>query len=183
MSFAFRPQAISEVILIEPQVHRDGRGHFLEVYKQSAYDALGVCFVQENQSVSRRGVLRGIHFQKAPKEQGKVVRATDGEILDVAVDLRTSSPTFAQHVALVLSAENHRMLYVPPGFGHAFYVLSNSATVIYLTTEEYDPQLDAGILWSDPDLGIPWPDRSPIVSEKDAGLPSVRQLRWVVRGE
>lgn len=176
MSFAFHSQAIPEVILIEPEVYGDARGHFLEVYKESAYVKLGVRFVQENQSLSRRGVLRGIHFQKDPRAQGKLVRATDGEILDVAVDLRAGSPTFGQHVAMVLSDENHRLLYIPPGFGHAFYVQSDAATVIYLTTEEYDAELDAGVLWSDPDLRIPWPTRNPIVSEKDAGLPSLRQV-------
>ncbi|MCX5994132.1 MAG: dTDP-4-dehydrorhamnose 3,5-epimerase [Chloroflexi bacterium] len=176
MSFVFLPQAIPDVVLIEPRIHGDERGYFLEVYKESAYASLDVRFVQENQSLSRRGVLRGIHFQQAPKAQGKLVRVTSGEILDVAVDLRAGSPTFAQHVAAVLSDENHRLLYIPPGFGHAFYVQSDTATVIYLTTEEYDPELDAGILWSDPDLRIPWPDQKPIVSKKDAALPTLRQV-------
>jgi len=177
MSFVFLPQAIPDVVLIEPRIHGDERGYFLEVYKESAYVSLGVRFVQENQSFSCRGVLRGIHFQRAPKAQGKLVRATSGEILDVAVDLRAGSPTFSQHVAVVLSNENHRLLYIPPGFGHAFYVQSDAATVIYLTTEEYDPALDAGVLWSDPDLRIPWPDQKPVVSKKDAALPSLRELR------
>jgi len=177
MSFVFLPQAIPEVVLIEPRTHADERGYFLEVYKESAYASLGVRFVQENQSFSRRGVLRGIHFQRAPKAQGKLVRVTSGEILDIAVDLRAGSPTFAQHVAIALSDENRHLLYIPPGFGHAFYVHSDAATVIYLTTEEYDPELDAGILWSDPDLRIPWPDQKPVISKKDAALPSLRQLR------
>jgi dTDP-4-dehydrorhamnose 3,5-epimerase len=177
VSFVFLPQAIPEVVLIEPRIHGDERGYFLEVYKESAYASLGVRFVQENQSSSRRGVLRGIHFQRDPKAQGKLVRVTSGEILDVAVDLRVGSPTFAHHVTAVLSEENHRLLYIPPGFGHAFYVQSDMATVIYLTTEEYDPALDAGVLWSDPDLRIPWPDQKPVISKKDAALPSVRQLR------
>jgi dTDP-4-dehydrorhamnose 3,5-epimerase len=149
----------------------------MNVYKESAYASLRVRFVQENQSFSRRRVLRGIHFQRDPKAQGKLVRVTSGEILDIAVDLRAGSPTFAHHVTAVLSEENHRLLYIPPGFGHAFYVQSDTATVIYLTTEEYDPTLDAGILWSDPDLRIPWPDQTPIVSKKDAALPSLRELR------
>ena len=177
MSFAFLPQAIPDVVLIEPRIHGDERGHFLEVYKESAYASLGVRFVQENQSFSRRGVLRGIHFQRDPKAQGKLVRVASGEILDVAVDLRVGSPTFAQHVAAVLSDENHRLLYIPPGFGHAFYVQSDTATVIYMTTEEYDPALDTGVLWSDPDLRIPWPDRKPVISKKDAALPLLRELR------
>jgi dTDP-4-dehydrorhamnose 3,5-epimerase len=177
MSFEFLPQAIPDVVLIEPRIHGDERGYFLEVYKESAYASLRVRFVQENQSFSRRRVLRGIHFQRDPKAQGKLVRVTSGEILDIAVDLRAGSPTFAHHVTAVLSEENHRLLYIPPGFGHAFYVQSDTATVIYLTTEEYDPTLDAGILWSDPDLRIPWPDQTPIVSKKDAALPSLRELR------
>jgi len=176
MSFSFRPQTIPEVVLIEPRIHGDERGYFLEAYRESAYASLGVRFVQENQSLSRRGVLRGIHFQRDPKAQGKLVRVTSGEIFDVAVDLRVGSPTFAQHVTVVLSDENHRLLYIPPGFGHAFYVQSDAATVIYLTTEEYDLGLDAGILWSDPDLRIPWPDQKPVVSTKDAALPSLRQV-------
>lgn len=172
--FRFHGQAIPEVILVEPQVFADDRGHFLETYKQSAFDSLGVRFVQENQSLSRRGVLRGLHFQKNPRAQGKLVRVACGEVLDVAVDIRQGSPTYAQHVAVVLSDENHRMLYVPPGFAHGFYVLSDKATVIYLTTEEFVPDLDAGVLWSDPALGIPWPNQSPIVSEKDRNLPLLK---------
>jgi len=173
--FEFHELEIPEVILVEPQVHADSRGHFLEVFKESAFARLGVRFVQENQSFSQHGVLRGIHFQKEPKVQGKLVRTVLGEILDVAVDLRRGSPTYGRHVAVVLSERNHRMLYVPPGFGHAFYVQSDSAVVIYLTTQEYDAALDAGVLWSDPDLAIPWPDREPIVSEKDSALPKLEK--------
>jgi len=172
--FTFNEQAIPEVVVIEPQLHGDDRGYFLETYKRSAFARLGVDFVQENQSLSRQGVLRGLHFQKNPRPQGKLVRAACGEILDIAVDLRLGSPTFAQHVAVVLSDQNHRMLYVPPGFGHAFYVQSEKAIVIYLATEEYAPELDAGILWSDPDLNMPWPSRTPIVSKKDGSLPLLK---------
>ena len=171
MSFVFRPQRLREVVLVEPQVYEDPRGHFLETYKESDFTQLGVHFVQENQSRSARGVLRGLHYQKNPKAQGKLVRVACGEILDVAVDIRQGSPTFAQHVAVVLSAQNHRMLYIPPGFAHGFYVQSESATVVYLTTEEYAPELDAGILWSDPMLSIDWPSQTPLVSRKDSELP------------
>jgi dTDP-4-dehydrorhamnose 3,5-epimerase len=174
--FHFREQATPGVVLIEPQVHTDDRGYFLEAYKQSAFDRLGVRFVQENQSLSRRGVLRGLHFQRDPKAQGKLVRVACGEIFDVAVDLRRGSPTFAKHVAVVLSGANFRMLYIPPGFAHGFFAQSEEAVVIYLTTEEFEPSLDAGILWSDPALAIPWPSRSPIVSKKDAGLPLLGEV-------
>lgn len=171
MTFAFRPQQIEGVVLIVPEVHPDGRGHFFEVYKESAYAELGVKFVQENQSFSHHGVLRGLHYQRNPKAQGKLVRVVYGEILDVAVDIRKGSPTLAQHVALVLSDRNHHMLYIPPGLAHGFCVQSPSATVVYLTTAEYAAELDAGILWSDPALGIDWPSRTPIVSRKDSSLP------------
>ncbi|MFC2106161.1 dTDP-4-dehydrorhamnose 3,5-epimerase [Candidatus Bipolaricaulota bacterium] len=171
MSFAFHSQAIPEVVLVVPQIHADDRGYLLEVYKESAYRELGVQFAQENQSVSHHGVLRGLHYQRNPKAQGKLVRVAGGEILDVAVDIRKGSSTFAQHVALVLSDRNHHMLYIPPGFAHGFYVLSQSATVVYLTTAEYAAGLDAGILWSDPALDIDWPTRTPIVSRKDSALP------------
>jgi len=171
MTFAFRPQQIAEVVLIVPEVHPDGRGHFFEVYKESAYDDLGVKFVQENQSFSHHGVLRGLHYQRNPKAQGKLVHVVNGKILDVAVDLRKGSPTLTQHVAVVLSDQNHHMLYIPPGFAHGFYVQSPSAVVVYLTTAEYVAELDAGILWSDPALGINWPSRTPIVSRKDSSLP------------
>lgn len=173
--FKFHRQAIPGVVLVEPQVFADERGYFLETYKQSAFAELGVRFVQENQSLSRRGVLRGLHFQKNPRAQGKLVRVAFGEILDVAVDVRRGSPTYGQHVRVVLSGDNHRMLYIPPGFAHGFYVQSEEALVIYLTTEEFDPELDAGILWCDPDLAIPWPDRTPIVSKKDRALPLLRE--------
>ncbi|MFC2105546.1 dTDP-4-dehydrorhamnose 3,5-epimerase [Candidatus Bipolaricaulota bacterium] len=173
MSFAFCSQAIPDVILVEPQVHADSRGHFLETYKQSAFAQLGVRFVQENQSLSHRGVLRGLHYQRNPKAQGKLVRVAHGEILDVAVDIRRGSPTFAQHVAVALSDLNHRMLYIPPGFAHGFYVKSKSATVVYLPTEEYAAELDAGIIWNDPKLSIDWPIDNPILSEKDKAWPTL----------
>lgn len=169
-------QAITDVILIEPHLFTDERGYFFEAFKQSAFGELGIRFVQENQSLSYRGVLRGLHFQKPPRAQGKLVRVVSGEILDVAVDIRHGSPTYAQHVRVVLSGDNHRMLYIPPGFAHGFYVVSEQAVVVYLTTEEFDPDLDGGVLWSDPDLAIPWPDRTPVVSKKDRGLPLLRDI-------
>ncbi|HNR23882.1 MAG TPA: dTDP-4-dehydrorhamnose 3,5-epimerase [Candidatus Bipolaricaulis anaerobius] len=172
--FTFYRQIIPEVVLVKPHVFMDERGYFFEAFKQSAFDELGVRFVQENQSLSHRGVLRGLHFQKPPRAQGKLVRVAFGEILDVAVDVRHGSPTYGQHVRVVLSGDNCCMLYVPPGFAHGFYVQSEQAVVIYLTTEEFDPELDAGILWSDPDLAIPWPNQMPVVSKKDSGLPLLR---------
>lgn len=172
--FRFFRQAIPEVILIEPQIFTDERGYFFEAFRQSVFDTLGIKFVQENQSLSKQRVLRGLHFQKPPRAQGKLVRVVLGEVLDVAVDIRDGSPTHGQHVRAVLSGDNCRMIYVPPGFAHGFYVLSKEALVVYLVTEEFDPGLDAGILWCDSDLAIPWPDREPVVSAKDKSLPRLR---------
>lgn len=169
----FHPQAVPDLILIEPRAVPDARGFFLETYKASTYRAGGIpqTFVQDNHSRSVRGTLRGLHFQAPPNAQGKLVSVTRGEILDVAVDLRRGSPTFSRWVAVRLSDENHRQLYLPVGFAHGFLVLSEEADLTYKVTSEYVPESDRGILWNDPDLGIAWGIRDPLLSERDQNLP------------
>jgi dTDP-4-dehydrorhamnose 3,5-epimerase len=176
MPFRFQALEIEGVILIEPKVFADTRGFFMESFKRSDFEAAGVAgfFVQENHSRSRSGILRGLHYQCAPKAQGKLVRVIAGEIYDVAVDIREHSPTHGKWVAVPLSAENRRMLYIPPWCAHGFLVLSEEAEVVYKTTEEYSPDHERGILWNDPQLAISWPVVNPVLSERDQlwpGLP------------
>lgn len=170
----FTPTRIPAVIVIEPQVFGDARGFFLESYQKQRFAEAGIGFdfVQDNHSSSERGVLRGLHYQLR-QTQGKLVRVIAGEIFDVAVDLRKSSPTFGQWVGDYLSAGNRRMLWVPPGFGHGFYVTSERAEVLYKATDYYAPQWERSILWNDPALGIAWPLKGePTLSAKDlAGTP------------
>jgi dTDP-4-dehydrorhamnose 3,5-epimerase len=160
---------LKDVVILEPKVFGDERGFFLEAYNEATFKALGLPtrFVQDNHSGSRKGVLRGLHYQlKQP--QGKLVRALRGEIFDVAVDLRQDSAQFGQWSGLVLSAENRRMLWIPPGFGHGFLVLTEFAEVSYKATELYAPAFERTILWNDPAIGIDWPlDGEPTLSEKD----------------
>lgn len=176
----FTPLALPEVILIEPDVFRDPRGFFLETYHAKKYREGGVpeTFVQDNLSRSERGILRGLHSQRQ-HPQGKLIRVVEGEIFDVAVDIRRGSPTFATWVSVLLSGENFRQCYVPPGFAHGFAVVSATAVVEYKVTDFYDPADEVGIIWNDPTLGIPWPIQVPLLSAKDArGLPleAVRDL-------
>jgi len=193
MSFKFEKLAIPDVVLIEPQVLHDERGFFMETYKYSDFAAFGIKehFVQENHSRSKRGVLRGLHYQHPPKAQGKLVRVVVGEIFDVAVDIRSArgikregniprakgSAGYGKWVGVKLSAENKRMLYIPPGFAHGFCVMSDEAEVVYKVTEEYSRQHETGIIWNDPEIGIHWPLENPIVSTKDSGLPSLREAQ------
>lgn len=175
MPFTFKRLKIPDVLLIEPKVFKDERGFFMEVYKASEFEKFGIKnFVQENISFSVKGVLRGLHYQKNPYAQGKLVRAVKGEIFDVAVDIRKGSPTFGKYVSEILSEENKRMLYIPEGFAHGFCVLSDNAIVNYLTTSEYAPQADRGIIWNDKDIGIEWPIKDVQVSEKDKRHPELR---------
>jgi dTDP-4-dehydrorhamnose 3,5-epimerase len=173
MPFTFEPTGIPDVLIVSPKVFADARGYFMEAFKQSEFEAagLGLPFVQENQSRSTAGTLRGLHYQRAPRAQGKLVRVTLGEIFDVAVDIRPDSPTFGRWVGVTLSAENRKAIYVPPGFAHGFCVVSPEAEVIYNTTEEYAPALEHGIPWNDPALGITWPVREPILSPRDERWP------------
>lgn len=166
------PTAIPEVLLIEPEVYGDERGFFMETYRRSWFQEAGLDldFVQDNHSRSARGILRGLHYQ-IRQPQGKLVRVTQGEVFDVAVDLRRGSPTFGRWVGERLSGENRRMLWVPPGFAHGFYVLSESADFLYKCTDYYAPEHERCIRWDDPDLAIDWPllaGRPPVVSAKDA---------------
>lgn len=177
MPFRFKRLEIPEAILIELEVFPDERGFFMETYRYSDFAAFGIKehFVQDNHSRSKKGVLRGLHYQRPPRAQGKLVRVVVGEIFDVAVDIRKGSPWFGRWVGVTLSAENKRMLYIPPGFAHGFCVMSEEAEVVYKVTEEYSPEHDAGILWNDPEIGIRWPVKDPIVSFKDSRLPFLRK--------
>jgi dTDP-4-dehydrorhamnose 3,5-epimerase len=161
------------VILVEPDVHRDERGFFLESYQAERYVAGGICetFVQDNHSSSQRGTLRGLHLQLA-RPQGKLVRVIEGEVFDVAVDVRVGSPSFGRFAHYLLSGDNFRQLYVPPNFAHGFVVTSESAQFEYKCTDYYDPSSELTIAWDDPAIGIPWPADEPILSGKDRqGLP------------
>ena len=177
MPFQFKRIEIPEVILIEPKVFQDERGFFMETCKYSDFAAFGIAerFVQDNHSRSVKGVLRGLHYQNPPHAQGKLIRVVVGEIFDVAVDIRKGSPTYGKWVGVKLSAENRRMLYIPPGFAHGFCVLSDVAEVVYKVTAEYAPECEAGIIWNDPGIGIEWPIKHPIISSKDAQWPTLRE--------
>ncbi|MEW5769034.1 MAG: dTDP-4-dehydrorhamnose 3,5-epimerase [Pseudomonadota bacterium] len=167
---------LPDVLLLEPRVFGDARGFFLESWNRKTFADLGLDldFVQDNHSRSSRGVLRGIHYQlNAP--QGKLVRVVSGAVFDVAVDLRRASPHFGKWVGFELSAENHRMLWIPPGFGHAFQVLSETADFLYKTTAYYAPEWDRGVRWDDPQIGVQWPlDAPPQLSAKDQAQPLLR---------
>ena len=168
---------ISDVIIIEPSVFIDKRGYFLETYNQNKFEeAVGMTsFIQDNESKSSKGVLRGLHFQKPPFEQAKLVRCIEGEVLDVAVDIRKNSKTYGQHIAVILSGENKRQLFVPRGFAHGFLVLSDNATFAYKVDNTYAPEHDAGIRWNDKELSIQWSmkENEVTVSDKDALLPTL----------
>jgi dTDP-4-dehydrorhamnose 3,5-epimerase len=164
------PTAIADVCVIEPRVFEDERGFFFESYNRRALQAAGIdaAFVQDNHSRSRRGVLRGLHYQ-IEHAQGKLVRVIEGEVYDVAVDLRRRSPTFGRHVGVNQSAANRRMLYIPPGFAHGFLVVSDAAEFLYKTTDYWYPEHERTLLWRDPALGIAWPDGiEPLLAPKDA---------------
>lgn len=169
---------IKDLLIIEPQVFGDDRGFFYETFQAERYKAAGINadFVQDNRSRSSQGVLRGLHFQKT-KPQGKLVTVTDGEVFDVAVDLRPGSETFGQHEAIILTGQNKLQFYVPPGFAHGFCVLSDTADFQYKCTDYYDPTDESGLLWSDPVLAIDWPTIEPILSEKDMLQPTLSTIR------
>jgi len=176
MPFAFKSLDIPEVVLIEPKVFKDERGFFMETYKMPDFVNAGVKanFVQDNHSRSTKGILRGLHYQNPPFAQAKLVRAVKGEIFDVAVDIRTDSPTWGKWIGVILSEENKNILYVPETFAHGFCVLSEVAEVIYKTTNVYSAEAEAGIIWNDEDLNIEWPVKEPILSEKDKKLPALK---------
>ena len=170
------PSKIPDILIIEPKVFGDDRGFFMETYQFKRFATAGISakFVQDNQSGSQQNTLRGLHYQ-IRQPQGKLVRVIAGEIFDVAVDIRQGSPTYGRWVGVELAAQDFQMLYVPEGFAHGFCVLSREATVAYKVTEEYAPDLDRGILWNDPEIGVRWPLTDPILSPKDAQLPLLKE--------
>lgn len=178
MPFTFKRLNMPEVILVETQSFPDDRGFFLESFKESSFIANGIDtkFVQDNFSRSIKRVLRGLHFQKNPKAQAKLVTVLRGEIFDVAVDIRKDSPTYGRWVGEILSEENHKLLYIPEGFAHGFYVLSDEADVLYKVSQEYSPEHDSGFIWNDPEINIKWPIDKPTVSEKDLKLPLLKNV-------
>lgn len=173
MPFRFQRLDIPEVVLVEPRAFRDTRGFFMETYKQSEFAANGITcgFVQDNVSHSLKGVLRGLHYQRPPQPQAKLVSVLRGEVFDVAVDIRHGSPTFGRWVGVVLSEQNPQLLYIPVGFAHGFCVLSDEAIFAYKVSAEFSPELDNGIVWNDPTLAVAWPLSEPLLSPKDQRLP------------
>jgi dTDP-4-dehydrorhamnose 3,5-epimerase len=177
----FTPQSIPEIILFEPMVHGDERGYFAETFRQDVFDkAVGfkVDFIQDNESSSSRGVLRGLHFQLPPHAQSKLVRVIKGAVLDVAVDIRQGSPTFGQHVAVELTEENKHQLFIPRGFAHGFVVLSEQAIFAYKVDNYYSPECDRGLAWNDPDINIDWQvaQQDIKLSDKDTRQPALADL-------
>lgn len=175
MPFNFIKTEIADVIIAEPKVFGDHRGYFYESYKASEFSANGIpdIFIQDNISMSVRGVLRGLHYQLPPHAQAKLVRCTKGEIFDVAVDIRRNSPTFGKYVSTLLTENNHRMLYIPAGFAHGFLVLSETAELHYKASDEYSPASERGIIFNDKDINISWPHTNVTLSEKDVKQPNL----------
>ena len=178
MPFRLIDTEIPEVKVIEPRAFPDERGYFLESFKKSDFIALGIerDFKQDNHSFSVAGTLRGLHFQKPPYAQGKLLRVVQGRIVDVAVDVRSGSPTYGRFVARELSSDNHLMLWVPEGFAHGFLALPDSH-VLYKATSEYNKASEGGLIWNDPDVGIEWPLKNPVLSEKDTLWPCLKDLK------
>ena len=179
-NFNFNKTSINGVYIIEPKVFGDNRGYFMETYNKEHFEEAGLnmTFVQDNESKSSKGVLRGLHFQKK-HSQGKLVRVTKGEVFDVAVDLRTGSPTYGQWEGVILNEENKKQFYIPEGFAHGFLVLSDEAVFNYKCTDLYSPEYDGGVMWNDPDINIEWPIdgiENILLSEKDKKHPSLKEL-------
>jgi len=176
MPFTFKKLEIPEVILVTPKSFPDERGFFLESFKESEFASNGIktIFVQDNFSHSVKGALRGLHYQKNPEAQAKLVIALRGEIFDVVVDIRKNSPTYGKWIGEILSENNHNSLYIPEGFAHGFCVLSEEADVLYKVSQEYSPEDEKGIIWNDPEINIAWPIDKPILQEKDSKLPVLK---------
>jgi dTDP-4-dehydrorhamnose 3,5-epimerase len=176
MPFEFTVLELPGLLLVQPQIFGDNRGFFFELYKHSDFVRGGIMdhLVQDNYSKSAKGVLRGLHYQKAPMAQGKLVMCLQGRICDIAVDIRKGSPYYGKWISVELTDENHLMLYVPPGFAHGFQVLSDTAEVLYKCTDEYSPANDRGIIWNDPDINIAWPLKDPVLSDKDKTHPTLQ---------
>mgnify|MGYP000285989261 CR=1 FL=1 len=175
MSFEFVPLDLPGVVLVRARMYHDERGFFREMFRADEFRAAGLpdSFVQDNHSLSRRGVVRGLHYQLPPKAQGKLITVVAGAAWDVLVDLRPASPTFRRWAALELREGDGVGVYVPPGFAHGFAALADGTHLVYKCSAVYDPSLDTGIRWNDPELAIPWPVRDPVVSAKDASLPTL----------
>jgi len=173
MPFTFKKLNLPEIFLVEAQSFPDDRGYFKEIFKESNFikNGINTRFVQDNFSRSTKGVLRGLHYQKNPKAQAKLVTVLHGEIFDVAVDIRKNSPTYGKWIGETLSEQNHKLLYIPEGFAHGFCVLSEEADIFYKVNQEYSPEHDSGFIWNDPEINIKWPIDKPIISEKDQKLP------------
>jgi dTDP-4-dehydrorhamnose 3,5-epimerase len=169
---------IEGLLIIEPQVFTDPRGYFYESYNKEKFVAAGINieFVQDNQSLSQKGIVRGLHFQAPPFDQGKLVRVIQGAVLDVAVDIRKNSPTYGQNFSIELSAQNRTMFYIPPGFAHGFETLEDNTIFLYKCTDVYNKQSEGGLLWNDAELGIKWQSSDPLISEKDKILPLFKDL-------
>jgi dTDP-4-dehydrorhamnose 3,5-epimerase len=175
MNFVFKKLSIPEVILVEPKLYSDNRGFFFESFKEEDFFSNGITkMIQDNFSHSIYGVIRGLHYQKNPKAQAKLVTVFNGKIFDVAVDIRKNSPTYGKWVSEILSCENHKSLYIPEGFAHGFCVLSKEADVLYKVNNEYSLENEGGIIWNDSTINIPWSIEKPIISEKDSQLPLLK---------
>ena len=173
MSFIFKRLSIPDVILLTPKVFSDERGFFMESYRNSIFKENGINanFIQDMLSHSKKDILRGLHFQKNPKAQAKIVMVVRGEIFDVVVDIRKNSPTYGKWISEMLSNDNHNLLYIPEGFAHGYCILSDNADIIYKVNKEYSPENESGVIWNDPDLNIKWPCDNPIISKKDLEYP------------
>jgi len=176
MPFVFNKCEIPGLVIIEPRAFSDDRGFFLESYKKSDFvkNGIDVEFLQDNHSLSSKGVLRGLHYQKPPYTQAKLVRVVKGRAWDVAVDIRKNSPTYKKWVGVELSEENRKMFYIPEGFAHGFLALTDEVHLLYKCSNEYSPSRDAGIIWDDPELAIEWPFNKPLLSDKDLVLPYLK---------
>lgn len=170
--------SIEGPLLLTPKVFSDERGYFFESYSKQILDRIGIPydFVQDNQSLSQKGIIRGLHFQAPPYDQGKLVRVTSGRVLDIVVDIRKASPTYGKSIAVELSADNFKQLWVPPGFAHGFSVLEDNTIFQYKCTNYYHKASEGGILYNDPQLGLNWMTAQPVVSEKDLLLPRLSEL-------
>ena len=177
MPFEFKQMKLPGLVLIQPRVFGDSRGYFLETYKRSDFTSNGIDldFVQDNHSFSTRNVIRGLHYQAPPAGQGKLVSVIKGSVWDVAVDIRQDSPHYLQWEAVELTENNHAMLFIPPGFAHGFIALSDKVHFLYKCTAEYAPKCEQGIRWDDPQINIEWPVENPVVSERDAKLPTLEE--------
>lgn len=170
---------IEGLLVLEPQIFNDSRGYFFESFSKSKFQEIGITeeFIQDNESCSQKGTIRGLHFQAPPFAQGKLVRVIQGAVLDVAVDIRRGSPTYGKHVSILLSSENKKQFWIPAGFAHGFQTLENNTIFAYKCTQGYNKESEGGLLWNDPLLAISWlPENNPIISEKDLVLPGLDQF-------